>query len=129
MLQAQLFCSMLRYKHASFGNMLWVECGFNFTYGIGREERWICRRGWYLKRRGQKPLIRKTWWTTRLKQMETVWHWLLQLLIFQKLGKSGFCTCHLEKSITQWMHDSKKKHDSELMQTRYQLKAWLELLL
>ena len=21
----------LRYKHASFGNMLWVECGFYFT--------------------------------------------------------------------------------------------------
>ena len=24
-------CSKLRYKHASFGNMLWVECGFYFT--------------------------------------------------------------------------------------------------
>ena len=46
-------CSKLRYKHASFGNMLWVECGFYFTsdenilnhgatYGFGREERWIC---------------------------------------------------------------------------------------
>ena len=54
MLQAQCVqqCK-LRYKHASFGNMLWVECGFYFTsdenflnhgatYGFGREERWIC---------------------------------------------------------------------------------------
>ena len=51
MLQAQ--CVAVRYKHASFGNMLWVECGFYFTsdenclnhgatYGFGREERWIC---------------------------------------------------------------------------------------
>ena len=26
------------------------------TYGFGREERWKCRRGWYLNRRGQKLL-------------------------------------------------------------------------
>ena len=47
--------------------------------------------------------------------------WLLQLLIFQKLGKSGFCTCHLQESITQWCI-------TMVMQTWYQLKAE-ELLL
>ena len=53
--------------------------------------------------------------------MATMWHWLLQLLIFQKLGKSGFCTCHLQESITQWCM-------AMVMQTWYQLKAE-ELLL
>ena len=53
--------------------------------------------------------------------MATVWHWLLQLLIFQKLGKSGFCSCHLQESITQWCM-------TMVMQTWYQLKAE-ELLL
>ena len=48
--------------------------------------------------------------------MATMWHWLLQLLIFQKLGKSGFCTCHLQESITQWCM-------TMVMQTWYQLKA------
>ena len=42
-------------------------------------------------------------------------------LIFQKLGKIGFCTCHLEESITQHCM-------AVVMQTRYQLKAE-ELLL
>ena len=46
---------------------------------------------------------------------------ILQLLIFQKLGKSGFCTCHLQESITQWCM-------TMVMQTWYQLKAE-ELLL
>ena len=50
-----------------------------------------------------------------------MWHWLLQLLIFQKLGKSGFCTCYLQESITQWCM-------TMVMQTWYQLKAE-ELLL
>ena len=50
-----------------------------------------------------------------------MWHWLLQLLIFQKLGKSGFCTCHLQESITHWCM-------TMVMQTWYQLKAE-ELLL
>ena len=50
-----------------------------------------------------------------------MWHWLLQLLIFQKLGKSGFCTCHLQETITQWCM-------TMVMQTWYQLKAE-ELLL
>ena len=43
--------------------LLAMETFFNHgaTYGFGREERWIvCRRGWYLNRRGQKPLNRKT---------------------------------------------------------------------
>ena len=43
------------------------------TYGFGGEERWICRSGWYLNRRGQKPLIRKTFYQL-IKQMETMWH-------------------------------------------------------
>ena len=34
-----------------------------------------------------------------MKQMETMWHLLLRILIFQKLGKSGFCTRHLQESI------------------------------
>ena len=50
-----------------------------------------------------------------------MWHWILQLLIFQKLGKSGLCTCHLQESITQWCM-------TMVMQTWYQLKAE-ELLL
>ena len=50
-----------------------------------------------------------------------MWHWLLQLLIFQNLGKSGFCTCHLQESIIQWCM-------TMVMQTWYQLKAE-ELLL
>ena len=42
--------------------LLAMETFFNHgaTYGFGREERWIYRRGWYLNRRGQKPLNRKT---------------------------------------------------------------------
>ena len=46
---ASVWCSKLRYKHASFGYMLWVKCGFYFTSdenlfnhgaasGFGREE-------------------------------------------------------------------------------------------
>ena len=61
-----VFCSMLRYMHASFGNVLYglnvvltllaMKTFFNHgaTYEFGREERWICRRGWYLNRRGQE---------------------------------------------------------------------------
>ena len=64
-------CSKLRYKHASFGNMLWVECGFYFTYDenflnhvqlmdlVARRDGYVEGVG-YLNRRGQKPLIRKT---------------------------------------------------------------------
>ena len=38
--------------------LLAMETFFNHgaTYGFGREERWICRRGW----QGQKALICKT---------------------------------------------------------------------
>ena len=50
-----------------------------------------------------------------------MWHWLLQLLIFRKLGNSGFCNCYLQESITQWCM-------TMVMQTWYQLKAE-ELLL
>ena len=41
---------------------------------------------------------------------------LITPTIFQKLGKSGFCTCHLQESITQWCM-------TMVIQTWYQLKA------
>ena len=62
MLEAQCFGSMLRYKHVCcsvtcYGlnvvlTLLAIKTFFNHgaTYGFGREERWICRRGWYLNR-------------------------------------------------------------------------------